>query len=129
MNGLTIGEIVSRSVAVEWYEAVAVVRDAADRLIPPPARAGKAPDLDEVRLTPAGAIEVLGSSRTDEPVRRVAQLLQALVTPADAPVQLRLLISQATAPTPTFKSISEFSDALAYFERPQRALILGRLYT
>jgi len=129
MNGLTIGEIVSRSVAVEWYEAVAVVRDAADRLIATPALAGKAPDLDEVRLTPAGAIEVLGSSRTDEPVRRVAQLLQALVTPADAPVQLRLLISQATAPTPTFKSISEFSDALAYFERPQRALILGRLYT
>lgn len=128
-NDLTIADVLSRNVSVDWYEAVAVVRDVGERLTASPALSGKTPELDDVRLTPSGRVEVQNGTRSDDPVRRLAQLLQALVSQSDAPVQLRLLISQATAPTPTFKSVQEFTDALAYFERPQRDVILSRLYS
>jgi hypothetical protein len=125
---LTIGDILARSLTIEWFEGVAIVRDVADRIADTAALRGGVPDLDEIRLTRDGRAEVVSAARSDEPVRRIAQLLQALVAQSDAPVQLRLLISQATAPEPEIKSIREFAEALAYYERPQRAAILSRLY-
>ena len=60
---------------------------------------------------------------TDEPVRRMGQLLQALLAHAEAPVQLRLVITQATAPNPQYRSIRDYSDALGFFERPERSTV------
>src|SRR5262249_34676861 len=64
---------------------------------------------------------------TDEPVRRMGQLLQALLANAEAPVQLRLVITQATAPKPQYQTIREYSDALGFFERPERSTVLQSL--
>ncbi len=126
-DDLTIADVLSRNVSIEWFEAVAVVRDVVERLIDP-ALSGIVPELNEIRLTPAGRVELDGRTRRDEPVRRLAQLLQALAVRSDAPVQLRLLISKATAPEPAFESVGAFGEALAYFERPQRTTILTRLH-
>jgi hypothetical protein len=46
----------------------------------------------------------------------------------DVPVRLRLLVTQATAENATSGSLHEFSDALAYFERPNPEGILSALY-
>jgi len=57
----------------------------------------------------------------------MGQLSQALLANAEAPVQLRLVITQATAPHPQYQSIREYSDALGFFERPERSTVLQTL--
>jgi protein TonB len=46
----------------------------------------------------------------------------------DAPVRLRLLVTQATAQDATSGGLHEFSESLAYFERPNAEVILGVLH-
>jgi hypothetical protein len=123
----TLSEVIGRGVAIEWYEAVAVVRAVCDSVVGPRGGPG-IPELNQIRLRSTGEVDVVGAAAVDEPVRRLGQLLQALITQTDAPVQLRLMITQATSPTPPFASVQEYSDALAYFERPDRTGLLGRLF-
>lgn len=126
-NSLLLSDLLARNVAVEWYEAVALVREVTDRLLE---RSGAqiVPELHQIEIAADGGISVSGGARTDEPVRRLGQLLQAAIVQSESPVQLRLLIEQATAATPAFGSIREYSSALAYFERPDRGAVLQSLY-
>lgn len=124
---LRFSDVLARNVAVEWHEAVALVREVIDRLFE---RSGAqiVPELHQIELGPDGGIAISGGTRTDEPVRRLGQLLQAAIAQAETPVQLRLLVTQATAANPAFDSIREYASALGYFERPNRAAILQSLY-
>lgn len=126
-NSLRLSDLLARSVTVEWYEAVALVRDVTERLLE---RSGATivPELHQIEIADDGRVEVTGGSRSDEPVRRLGQLLQAAIVQSEPPVQLRLLMAQATAATPAFGSIREYTDALGYFERPDRAGALRLLY-
>jgi hypothetical protein len=124
---LRLSDILSRGVAVEWFEAVALTREVAER-VRDSLGGHSVPELHQVELASDGQVSLSGASRTDEPVRRLGQLLQAALVEAEPPVQLRLLGSQATAPTPAFASIREFSDALGYFERPDRFGVLKALH-
>jgi hypothetical protein len=124
---LRLSEILGRGVLIEWFEAVALVRAVADALVD--SVGGRSvPELDQIQLTSDGAVSILGTSATDEPVRRLGQLLQACLNQSDPPVQLRLTLAQATAPEPGYASIQDYSDALAYFERPDRPSVLRILY-
>jgi hypothetical protein len=124
---LRLSDILGRGVPIEWYEAVAVVREVADRVRD--SAGGRAvPELDQVQLAFDGAVSITGTTRTDEPVRRLGQLLQACLVQAEPPVQLRLVVAQATAPDPAYPSIRDYSEALAYFERPDRSTVLQNLY-
>lgn len=125
---LRLSDILGRNVAMEWFEAVAIVREVADCVDDPSGRPG-VPELDQVHISPDGAITLSGTARKDDPVRRLGQLLQACLVQSEPPVQLRLTASQATAPEPAFSSIRDFSDALAYFERPDRRAVIRQLYT
>ena len=128
MNGsLTLSDIFAREIAVEWFEAVALVRDVADR-VRDNLGGQSVPDLDQIELLEDGQVRLSGAIRTDEPVRRLGQLLQAVLVQADPPVQLRLTASQATAPTPAFATIREYDEAVAYYERPDRRSVLQALY-
>jgi cytoskeletal protein RodZ len=125
-DGVTLANILGSQVSMQWYEAVAVVREVADRLAS--ASSDRAiPELQQIRLSAEGYLDILGVIATDEPVRRMGQLLQALLVHAEAPVQLRLVITQATAPNPQYRSIREYSDALGFFERPERSTVLQSL--
>ncbi len=125
-NNLTLAEIIRRGVAVDWPEAVALVRSVAERLsvLPSPV----IPELHHIELDASGRVDVIGGISSDEPVRRLGQLLQASLGQGEPPVQLRLVISQATAPTPSFAGIREFDEVLGYYERPNRDAILRGLY-
>jgi hypothetical protein len=124
---LRLSHILGRSVPVEWFEAVALVREVADRVRD--SVGGRAvPELDQVQLASDGTVSITGTAKADEPVRRMGQLLQACLVQADPPVQLRLVVAQATSPEPTFGSIGDYSEALAYFERPDRPSVLRSLY-
>jgi hypothetical protein len=124
---LRLSDIFAREVAVEWFEAVALVRDVADR-VRDNLGGRSVPELDQIELTADGQVRLSGAGETDEPVRRLGQLLQAALAQSDPPVQLRLTASQATAPTPAFATIREYDDALAYYERPDREKVLRGLY-
>jgi TonB-like protein len=125
-NALTLAEILRRTVVIEWFEGVAMVRAIIDRINS--AATPAVPELHQVELEPSGRVTVTGGSSTDEPVRRLGQLLQATFGRSDPPVQLRLMISQATAPTPAFASVREFDEVLGYYERPNREASLQALY-
>jgi hypothetical protein len=125
-DSVTLASILGSQVSIQWFEAVAVVREVADRLSAL-ASDRAIPELHQIHLSPEGYLDIAGVIPTDEPVRRMGQLLQALVAHADTPVQLRLVISQATSPTPVYGSIREYSDALGFFERPERSTVLNQL--
>ena len=124
---LRLSDILGRGVAVEWFEAVALVREVADRVRDSVGGRG-VPELDEVQLWADGSVTLSGATKTDEPIRRLGQLLQACLVQTDPPVQLRLVLSQATAPEPAYSSLGDYVEALAYFERPDRPAVLRTLY-
>src|SRR5204863_9976883 len=103
-------------------------RGVATRIIEKSSDASIAPELHQIEISKDGNVSVNGATTTAEPVRRFGQLLQATLGHTEMPVQLRLVIVQATAPAPAFGSIREFDEALAYFERPGRDTILEALY-
>jgi hypothetical protein len=127
-DALTISDVLARDVGVEWHEAVAVVRGVTEALGESPGNAPAVPDLHDIRISPAGRVEVSGGAVVQEPVRRLGQLLQATLGNSEPPVQLRLLISQATAPVPVYPTIQEFDAALGYFERPGRTTLIQGLH-
>jgi Gram-negative bacterial TonB protein C-terminal len=125
---LTAADILDRRVGLTWYEAVAIVR-AVSELVTETAEPQGIPELDQIHLSAEGSIDLSGAAIAKEPVRRLGQLLQALIAHSDPPVQLRLIISQATAPSSSYESVRDYWEALAYFERPQREALLRTLYT
>lgn len=125
-EGLTLAAVIARGVAITWPEAVAVVREVAERSID--SSSPSVPELQQIVLTSAGDVQIAGSAPSREVVRRLGQLLHALITRGSAPVQLRLVISQATAPQPAYGSVREFFDALVYFDRPQHEQLIRDLY-
>ena len=124
---LRLSDIVGRGVAIEWFEAVSLVREVADRVRE--SVGGRAvPELDQIQIAADGTVSITGASKTDEPVRRLGQLLQACLYQTDPPVQLRLTVAQATAPESGYGSVRDYSEALAYFERPDRPAVLRALH-
>jgi hypothetical protein len=125
---LTLSDVLARGIAVDWYEAVAVVRAVAEALSSDPENAPRLPELHQIQISAVGGVNVIGGTAVQEPVRRLGQLLQATLGQAEPPVQLRLLVSQATAPIPAYASIAQYDEALGYFERPGRSAVLQALY-
>ena len=123
---LSLADILARGVAVEWFEAVAVVRAITEEL----GRSSdqpSTPDLRQIWLVRHGAVRLSGVSYADEPVRRLGQLLQALLNQSDPPSTLRLIAGNATAPVPIYAGLREFDAAVGYFERPDRPAVLRAL--
>lgn len=125
-TALTLSDLLTRRLSLRWYEGIAIARDVAARLLEHQSSA--IPELHQIELIADGAVTIAGGVAVNEPVRRLGQLVQVLLTDADVPVQLRLIVSRATAPTPSYSSLAEFDQALAYFERPDRTGLLKSLF-
>ena len=119
---LTLADVLARGVALEWFEAVAVVRATIENLGASVEQCST-PDLGQIYLGRDGAVRLSGSSYDDAPVRRLGQLLLALLNQADPPVTLRLIGSNATAPLPIYGGLQQLDEAVAYFERPDRPAV------
>ncbi len=128
MDALTLSDLLARRLYVEWYEGIAIVRGVAERLREHQGAALRIPELHQIELVADGSVALTGGIGAHEPVRRLGQLLQAMLTGGEVPVQLRLIVSQATAPIPSYSSLTEFDQALAYFERPDRVGLLKALF-
>jgi hypothetical protein len=125
---LTAADLLGRRSAVAWYEAVAIVRAVSELVSETAEPLHRIPELNQIHISSVGSIDVSGAVVAKDPVRRMGQILHALIAQSDPPVQLRLVISQATAPEPLYNSVREYWEALAYFERPQREALLRALY-
>src|SRR5688572_11482290 len=114
--------MLGRDLQVELHEAIAVMRDLIERLLESDSE-DAIPELNEIELRPWGRIDINGGSPTEDPVQRLVEILQAHLADGSAPLQLRLLMSQPQ------QSVREFSEALMFFERPGRPVILQGLYS
>ena len=102
---MSLSDILSRDVSLEWHEAVALVRGVVERLLEASSGGSPFPNRIRLRFSPSGLVSVNGV-RGGEPVHRLGQLLQAMLGYTEPPVQLRLVVMQATAPAPAFGSHS-----------------------
>ena len=125
---LSLSDLLTRRLSLQWYEAIAIVRGVAEPLLDREGAGMPVPEPHQIELRADGSVTLAGGLPTSQPVRRLAQLLQAMLTDAEVPVQLRLIVSQATAPIPLYSTLNEFDQAIAYFERPDRTGLLLALF-
>src|SRR4029453_7651435 len=123
-RSLRVDDILGREINIQWTEAVALVGAACRQMVA--TGAPGFPVASQVAVYPEGAVVALAAS-DQHPVRGAAQLLTSLLAD-DVPVRVRLMLSQATGTEVGYTTLKEFSDALAYFERPDPQLVLRALH-
>jgi hypothetical protein len=128
---LLLSHVLHSNVAFHWHEAVAIVRQLGDQLthglrLEPQ---GSLPGVDGIELEPTGRLRArLDPAGAIPVVRGLGYLLHVLLIDTDAPVRLRLIVSQAVSEVPTFPSVERLTEELAGFERPRRLETLQQLY-
>ncbi len=123
-RGLRVDDILGREISIQWTEAVALVGAACRQMVA--TGAPGFPVASQVVVYPEGAVVALAAS-DQHPVRGAAQLLTSLLAD-DVPVRLRLMLVAGDGTDGAYTTLKEFSDALAYFERPDPQLVLRALH-
>ncbi len=123
---VSLAEIAAGGGVEVWSEAVAVVEELCLQLTQDD-REARVPALEDVLLDAQGQLRIVYGSRGDRGPVAAGRLLTSLLGGTEVPVQLRLFLSQATAPE-THGSIREFAAALAYFGRPDRGELIQALH-
>jgi hypothetical protein len=121
---VSIADLLENRVDVDWREAVAIARQICQTIPRETLTSSSHPLIDprHVEIDDAGAVRLVpGGSGGDPLVKQVGRILRALLEDTMAPVQLRLLASQAAFELPGFKSIDELSEALRQFESSEEA--------
>jgi hypothetical protein len=125
LNQIRLDDLLARDLDVQWFEGVALVQ-AVCRQVMAGGAAGF-PPASEIVLMSSGMVAIGVGSSAGSPVTAAAHLLAAMLKD-DVPVRLRLAVSQATSPGDVYPSLREFSEAVAYFERPDSAQVLAALF-
>ena len=130
-SSISLADLRSRRVPVEWFEGVAVIQELCRVLVESggdPEHASLAPQ--GVVIDKAGSVRVIGNpAPSGEPVvRRVGELLQMSLANSAFPVPLRLVMMQSVATPPSYASLAELTRALEYFERPDRTGLIRAVY-
>jgi hypothetical protein len=123
---ISLRDVVDGGGVDAWSEAVAVVEELCQILTQHGGEA-RVPAHGDVLLTAGGQVLIASGGRGERGPVAVGRLLHELLGGTDVPVQLRLFLSQATAPD-THGSIREFAAALAYFGRPDRTELVQALF-
>ena len=121
---MNIERLLKLQVTLDWQEAVAIVLETAEVL--ERERRRSTPTQRNIVLTPTGTVEFAkGRTESGPSVSALAQTLGALL-PTDHPTQLRLILLTAGPNSSSYKNVSEFSEALKYFERSGRRDMIER---
>lgn len=110
-----LDNLLARDVVPQWFEGVAIVQTVC-RQLHADGRESHFPHPESISIAPGGSVTTAEAS-DGRPVPAAAHVL-GLMLGNDVPVRLRLAVSQATTTDGGFASLLEFSEALAYFERP-----------
>jgi len=124
----SVAQVLSSEFARSWHEAVAIVQEAASQMHPGMALPGPGDlEIDEAGTLTFG----FGDETSENPVTALGGLLRSLLAGVEAPQALQDLATENAGPGPAHASVASFSQALAFFERPNRAndirAIAGRL--
>jgi hypothetical protein len=125
-NHIRLDDLLSRNVNVQWFEGVALVQSACRHILDAGTVHQAFPAPSNIHLCHDGSVLVLGASSgggVGDAVNLLAQMLSD-----DVPVRLRLAVSQATGTESSYGTLAEFSEALAYYERPDARQVLRHLY-
>lgn len=127
---ISLANLKSRRTPIEWSEGIALIQELCRRLLESGVSVGKAFGPDDVVIDSAGTVQVgLNDGGDDESaVRQVGELLQLALADSAFPVPLRLVITQSASNPPFYASVAELSNALEYFERPDRSGLIRGVY-
>jgi hypothetical protein len=122
--GIRLDDLLARGITPQWAEAVALVQATCRQLVV--TAASGFPSTAQIMLYEEGAVVALATVKQPQ-VRAAAHLLASVLT-VDVPVQLGLLVSQATGAGSPYANLDEFAVALAHCERPDPPALLRELY-
>ena len=120
-----LDDILDRDIGIQWFEGIALVQAVCEQVLAH-GRADAFPSAADIAVEADGSIAVLG--HTAGPTVASAGRLLAGMIGDDVPVRLRLAISEATATESPYRHLAAFSEALAYFERPERRALIAAVY-
>jgi hypothetical protein len=121
-NHIRLDDLLARHAGAQWFEGIAIVQTVCRQLLGPGAGGAGFPAASDILIGPEGSVAVLGISGVNA-VPTAAHLLARMLSD-DVPVRLRLVVTQATGTECGYASLREFSEALAYFERPNPEAIV-----
>lgn len=128
---IALDDLLGRDLTVQWFEGVAIVQGVCRQLLADASSERGFPSLAGVYVCANGAIELDGaasaSASASQSVAAAGHALTQMLG-ENAPVRLRLVATQATAGDVGYQTLQEFSDAVAYFERPDPEGILRALH-
>jgi hypothetical protein len=124
-NYLRLDELLARDTSPRWFEGIAIVQAVCRQLLEQESSPSGFPAAGDILLGASGSVMIAGVSGGN-PVQAAAHLL-ALMLSEDVPVRLRLAVTQATGTETAYRSLAEFSEALAYFERPNGSVLIAGL--
>ena len=101
-------------VTLAWPEAVALIDQICRFLV---ASGTQAFDPSSIVIQPSGEVTVRSStsSETERSVHALGELLRAHLVGTPHPVQLQMVVAQATCTPPFYRSIAELAEALSYY--------------
>ena len=125
---IRLDDLLGRDLIVEWFEGVAIVQEVCRQILAFGSAQRGFPSPAEVFLCAHGEIELLGTASSSQSVAAAGNMLSQMLR-QDAPLDLRLVATQATTGDAGYRTLQEFSGAVAHFERPDlEGSILRDLY-
>jgi hypothetical protein len=120
-----------RGVSLEWFEAVAIAQGFCEAVIQSGDCSGPATaDLDAVFIDALGG--VAAASDGPQPVAAAIQCAGAVfagILPANDFMHLsERVVAKAISSPPAYASLEQLSDALAYYERPNRTQLIQEVF-
>lgn len=122
---IRLDDLLARNLSIDWFEAVAVIQ-AACRVVRERGEDGF-PSAADLLLHPDGDVSVVRVGHDESGAAAAARLLADMARDT-LPIQLRLVVSQATATESGPFPLAELSKSLAFFERPDSRQILQQLF-
>jgi hypothetical protein len=128
---LSVADLKASGVSIEWYEAIALVQAACRAIIEGGDLIG--PTLLEphgIFIDGAGGVTVTatGSGNASSAVQALGYLLANMLPANDVLLLGVRVVADAISSPSRYQSLEEFSQALAYYERPNRRKLLQALY-
>jgi len=125
---ITLADLRARNTLPSWQEAVAIVQELFHATVTARGSAARVPDVEHIALAPDGSVALLpGSTIPENPVRHLAVMLDLLLEDVTAPEPLLSVVARNVTATPQCATPEEFSNAVAFFERPGRRDDIARL--